>query len=229
MHRWIASTSAATALGLAALAQGPRPAGPATPPVAGIIQSFDGKTLVVKGSDGNNLPVSVPANVTVTVNVKRTLADIKPGDFIASGGTRGPDGKIRANEIRIFSSARGEGQFPMAQPNQVMTNATVTQVMTNATVEQVGTSLGTPVIKLTFHGGAAPGAANCTGRAADAPGGAGTGCVGETEFEVPANVPVVEQKPGSLSMLKAGAKATVNVTVSPEGTATATRITIADQ
>lgn len=206
-----------------------RPAGPpATPPVRGVVQSFDGKTLVLKGADGTDMPITVPATVVVTLNAKRTLADIKPGDFIASGGTRGPDGTISANEIRIFSGVRGEGQFPMAQPDQVMTNATVKQVMTNATVKSVGGANGAPVIKLSYHGAGAPGSPSCTGRAADAPGGAGTGCVGETEFTVPANTPVVATLPGDVSMLKAGAKASVNIMLSPEGTATATRITIAE-
>lgn len=229
MPTWLRMICTASLLVAPGVAQGPRPGAPATPPVVGIIQSFDGKMVIVKTNDGTDAPISVPANINITFNAKRTLADIKPGDFIASGGTRGPDGKIRANEIRIFSGARGEGQFPMAQPNQVMTNATVTQVMTNATVTQVGASSGGPVIKLTFHGAGAPGAADCTGRAADAADGAGKGCVGETEFEVPANVPVVAQLPGDVSMLKPGAKATINATVSPEGNATATRITISEQ
>jgi hypothetical protein len=148
------------------------------------------------------------------------LADIKPGDFIASGGTRGPDGVLRANEIRIFSAPGGEGQFPMAQPGQTMTNATVKEVMTDATVKQVGGGKN-PVIKLTFHGAGAPGAANCTGRSADAPGGAGKGCVGETEFEVPANVAVVAQLPADASMLKPGVKVSVGA-----ANGTATRISI---
>ena len=71
------------------------------------------------------------------------------------------------------------------------------------------------MIKLTFHGAGAPGAANCTGRSADAPGGAGKGCVGETEFEVPANVAVVAQLPGDPSMLKPGAKVSVGVPMAP--------------
>jgi len=58
------------------------------------------------------------------------------GDFIASGGTRGPDGRLRANEIRIFTAPGGEGQFPMAQPGQTMTNATVKEVMANAKGER---------------------------------------------------------------------------------------------
>jgi len=210
-----------------ALTQG-RPGPPANPPVAGVVQSFDGKTVTMKLADGTVATAALAPNTTITFNAKRTLADIKPGDFIASGGTRGPDGIIRANEIRIFSGVRGEGQFPMAKPDQVMTNATVKEVMTNATVKSVGTASGAPVIKLTFHGAAAPGAPNCTGRASDAPGGAGTGCVGETEFEVPADIPVVATLPGDPSMLKPGAKVSVVVNVAADGAATATRITISE-
>jgi Domain of unknown function (DUF5666) len=206
----------------AAFAQGP--GGGGNPPVVGVVSGFDGKTLVVNAKGAMVSAIVTPAT-RITSNVPKTLADIKPGDFIASGGTRGPDGKLRANEIRIFAAPAGEGQFPMAQPGQTMTNATVKEVMTNATVENVAGG-GAPVIKLSFHGAGAPGSANCTGRAAEAPGGAGTGCVGETEFEVPANVPVVAVVPGDASMLKPGAKVNVNVTVDAAGVASATRITI---
>jgi hypothetical protein len=186
-------------------------AGPPAPPVSGVIQSFDGKTLTLKANDGSVVAAALAPGARIQVNVKKTLADIKPGDFIASGGTRGPDGKIHANEIRIFSAPGGEGQFPMAQPGQVMTNATVKEVMTDATVKQVGSAGGVPVIKLSFHGAGAPGATNCTGRASEAPGGDGKGCTGETEFDVPANVPVVAVMPGDASALKPGAKASMNI------------------
>lgn len=196
------------------------------PPVAGVIQSFDGKTVVLKATDGSIVTASLAPNARISISIPKTLADIKPGDFIASGGVRGADGKIHASEIRIFSAPGGEGQFPMAQPGQVMTNATVKQVMTDATVKQVQNGSGAPVIKLSFHGAGAPGAANCTGRSADAPGGAGTGCVGETEFDVPANTPVVAVMPGDASMLKPGAKASIGVTKAADGTSSATRITL---
>ena len=211
-----------------AVAQSAQPAALTTVPVAGMIQSFDGKVVVLKESDGSVVSVSLAPKATINLSVKKTLADIKPGDFIASGGTRGPDGTITANEIRIFPAARGEGQFPMAQPDQVMTNATVKAVETEATVRQVGSNGGAPLIKLTFHGAGPAGAPNCTGRASDAPGGAGSGCVGETEFVVPANVPVVATLPGDVSMLKPGAKASMNVTVAPDGTGSTTRITISE-
>lgn len=228
MRIWISAIYATTIIAATALAQQARPGPPLTPPVAGVIQSFDGTSLTFKANDGSTGSVSLAPNVTIIRNEKRTLADIKPGDFIASGGTRGPNGKIRANEIRIFTAIRGEGQFPMAKPDQIMTNATVKEVMTDATVKQVGSSDGVPVIKLTFHGAGAPGAANCTGRSSEAPGGSGTGCVGETEFEVPADVPVVAQLPGDSSMLKPGVKASMNLTAAPDGNMMATRITISE-
>jgi hypothetical protein len=225
MRIWTSAIYATALIAAPALAQTARPGPPANPPVAGIIQSFDGRIVTIKLNDGSIGSASLASNVTITFNAKRTLADIKPGDFIASGGTRGPDGKIQANEIRIFSGVRGEGQFPRAKPDQVMTNATV---MTDATVKQVGSAAGVPIIKLTFHGSGAPGAASCTGRSSDAPGGAGTGCVGETEFEVPANTPVVASLPGDVSMLKPGAKASINVIEASDGSMSATRITISE-
>lgn len=196
------------------------------PPATGVIQSFDGKTVTLKATDGRIVTAALAPGTRIMTSVPKTLADIKPGDFIASGGVRGADGKIHASEIRIFPAPAGEGQFPMAQPGQVMTNATVKQVMTDATVKQVKNGSGAPVIKLSFHGAGAPGSANCTGRAADAPGGAGSGCVGETEFDVPADTPVVALMPAEASMLKPGEKASIAVTKAADGTSTAMRITL---
>ena len=185
---------------------------PANPP-AGVIQSFDGKLLTIKMDDGKVVSGTLAPDVRLIVAVKKTVADIKPGDFVASGGTKGPDGKIHANEIRIIAAPTpaGEGQFPMSQPGQVMTNATVKAVMTDATVKQVGSSGGVPLIRLSFHGAGAPGAADCTGHSSDAPGGVGKGCIGETEYDVPANVPVVAWLEGNVAMLKPGAKANATV------------------
>lgn len=214
---------AAMLLATPAFAQTARPFGP---PVTGVVQSFNGKTLMLKKADGKIVSTPLAPNARIMLSVKKTLADIKPGDFIASDGTRGPDGKIHANEIRIFSAPGGEGQFPMSQPDHVMTNATVTEVMTDATVKQVSGTKGMPIIKLTFHGAEAPGAANCTGRAADAPGGPGKGCIGKTEFDVPAGTPVVAIQPAEPSSLKPGAKVSVNVTKAADGSSSAIRVTI---
>src|SRR6478672_10892739 len=121
------------------------------PPVAGVIRSFDGKTVSLTGNDGKPFDVLLAPTTRILVSVPRTLADIKPGDFIASAGTRGADGMLRATEIRIFPAPAGEGQFPMTKPGQTMTNATVRQVITSATVKQVSSGQ-TTVLKLSFHG-----------------------------------------------------------------------------
>ena len=57
---------------------------PANPPVAGTVASFDGKTLTIKDKDGKLTSAALAPNVNITFAAKRTLADIKPGDFIAS-------------------------------------------------------------------------------------------------------------------------------------------------
>jgi len=74
-----------------------------TPTIRGTIKSFDGKSISLALPDGTSSTMQVTAATRITLNVKKTLADIKPGDFIASGGTMGPDGKLHAREIHIFS------------------------------------------------------------------------------------------------------------------------------
>src|ERR1700730_11742231 len=113
---------------LPALAQNPPPA---NPPVRlrGTIDKLDGHTLTVKSRDGQSVTVNLADNVAVVYLVKKTMADIKTGDYLASTGIKGTDGKIHAVEVRIFPEAQrgtGEGQFPWdLMPDSIMTNATV--------------------------------------------------------------------------------------------------------
>jgi hypothetical protein len=105
---------------------------PATTPVRvrGTIEKLDGQTLTVKSRDGQSLTLALAPNYTVSALVKKTIADVKPNDYIASSGLKGTDGKIHATELRIFPEAQrgtAEGQFPWdSQPDTIMTNATVT-------------------------------------------------------------------------------------------------------
>jgi hypothetical protein len=106
---------------------------------------------------------------------KRKLTDIKPGDFVASGGVRGSDGKIHAVEVRIFPDelrGTGEGQRPWdARPEGVMTNATV------GTVSQTGDG---GVIHVTYKDG-------------------------QSEYTVGPDVPVLAYVAGDAALLKPGA------------------------
>ena len=110
-----------------ALAQTPAPANPPVR-IRGTVEKLDGHTLTVKSRDGQSMTVTLADNVGVAYLVKKTMADIKSGDYLASTGIKGTDGKIHAIEVRIFPEAlrgAGEGQYPWdLKPDTVMTNAT---------------------------------------------------------------------------------------------------------
>ncbi len=115
------------ALAAPALAQN----GPPPQPVSGVVDSVAGQTLTVKTADGKTVAIKLADNAVVTMNKKVDFSAIKSGDFIASAAVQQQDGKIHAQELRIFPEALrgfGQGHRPMAQPNQTMTNATVAQI-----------------------------------------------------------------------------------------------------
>ena len=110
-----------------ALAQTPAPDGTPTR-VRGTVEKLDGQNLTVKPRDGQAMTVALAPDVEVLALVKKTLADIKPGDFVASTGVKDKDGKIHAIEARIFPKATPDGGRQFAwdlMPDSVMTNATV--------------------------------------------------------------------------------------------------------
>ena len=80
------------ALGVApALAQTP-PSGTPTR-IRGTVDKLDGQNLMVKSRDGQTLTIELAADVAVITLVKKSVADIKVGDYVASTGVKGTDGK----------------------------------------------------------------------------------------------------------------------------------------
>ena len=111
---------------LPALAQNP----PAAPQVRvrGTIEKVDGANFTVKARDGMDVKVAVTDATRIQSLVKKSLADIKAGDFLASAGVKGTDGKLHAIEVRIFPQAQPDGGRQFAWDlgsDSVMTNATV--------------------------------------------------------------------------------------------------------
>jgi hypothetical protein len=109
-----------------ALAQNPSQGTPTR--VRGVVDKLDGQTLTVKSREGEVLTIALAPDVAVQTLVKKSLADIKPGDFVASTGIKDKDGKIHAIEVRIFPTATPDGGRQFAWdlgPDSVMTNATV--------------------------------------------------------------------------------------------------------
>jgi hypothetical protein len=123
----------AAALVLVAGLQGAAPAADALPAkISGVVETFDGQTLTVKEPDGRDVAITFPSGIRVTALANRTLADIKPGDFVGSAAVADADGKLHAQEVHIFPEqmrGAGEGHRPMSQPGQTMTNATVADVV----------------------------------------------------------------------------------------------------
>ena len=163
--------------------------------VVGTVGKLDGRNLTVNPRGGALVTIALSADAAVYGVEKRTLADVKPGDFLASGGVRGTDGKIHAVEVRIFPAAlrgTGEGQRPWdAKPDGVMTNATA------ATVSQ---SPEGGVVRVTYKGG-------------------------ESEYIVGPDVPVLAYVPANMELLKPGAAVQLTAQKHPDGTLTANRVT----
>jgi len=163
--------------------------------VVGTVDRLDGNNLMVKANDGQPVTVVLDGNAAVFGVEKRTIADIKPGDYLASGGVKGTDGKIHAVEVRIFPETlrgTGEGQRPWdAKPEGVMTNATV------GTVSQ---SPEGGVIHVKYK-------------------------EGESEFTVGPEVPILAYVAGDRTLLKPGAAVFMVAQKKPDGTLTTGRVT----
>lgn len=117
--------------------------------VRGTVDKLDGKNLIVKAREGQMLTVALPDDARVIALVKKTIADFKPGDTVASTGIKDKDGKLHAIEVRILPQPFADGGRQFAwdlTPDSVMTNATV------------GTITKTPdgaVFHVTYKGGEA--------------------------------------------------------------------------
>ncbi len=163
--------------------------------VAGTIDKVEGNTLYIKSASG---PVSLTLadNALIVARVKASAADIKAGDYVATGGVPQPDGNQKAVELRIFpESMRGNGDghrpgWPGA-PDGTMTNGAVGQTVS---------SVDGPVLTVKYRDG-------------------------EKKIIVGPSVPVTRLEVANKSELKSGvAVAAAAATRKPDGTFTAARI-----
>jgi hypothetical protein len=179
-------------LAVPAFAQAP----PGTPMrVRGTVEKLDGMTLMVKSRDGTDVSMQMTDKSAVRTLQKRSFSDIKDGDYVASTGRPGTDGKLHAVEVRIFPEAlrgAGEGQFPW--------DLTPDSVMTNATVSGVTTMAKGGVLKVSYKGK-------------------------ESEYIVDADTPVLAFGPGDNSLLKPGTYVVVLGLKQPDGKIVAGNIT----
>jgi len=100
--------------------------------VRGTITAFEGNVLSVKSREGQDLKIELAANTTFAYVKALKLEDVKPGTPLGTSAVKGPDGKLIARELHLFSPERGipnEGHRPWdLEPGSTMTNAMVTAV-----------------------------------------------------------------------------------------------------
>jgi hypothetical protein len=183
-------------IALIALPAGAQNAPQGTPTrIRGTVDKLDGQNLTVKSREGPELTIVLAPNLTVAYLVKRNLADIKSGDFVATTSAKGTDGKNHSVELRIFPEAMrglGEGQYAWdLTPDSLMTNATVTGI--------AGAPQG-QTLKVSYKGG-------------------------ESEIVVGPETPIFGYGTGDASLLKPGAAVFIVALKQPDGTLTASRVT----
>ena len=181
-------------LSVSAVAQTPPPDGTPTR-IRGTVERLDGQSLTVRSREGQDVTIALAPNYSITALVKKNVADIKSGDFVASTGVKGTDGKLHAIEVRIFPEALrgvGEGQYAWdLKPDSTMTNATV------AGIAGAGTG---QTLKVNYKGS-------------------------ESEYVVDADCPVFGYTQGDPSLLKPGAAVFVIALKKADGSLTAARLT----
>ncbi len=170
---------------------------PAAVRVRGTIEKIDGGTLTVKTREGDTVTVKVPDNVGVAGVVKRTLADIKPNDFVGIAAMPQAGMPSRALEVLIFPEAmRGTGEGHRGwdlMPESTMTNATVAEA-----VKQVDGQMLTLKYK-----------------------------EGQQTFVVAPETPIVSFAPGEKSELKPGAAIFISgATKGGDGSLSAARVAV---
>jgi hypothetical protein len=164
-------------------------------PVRGTIEKLDGQNLIVKPKEGPPITVVLAPNFAVAGVAKRTLADIKPGDYVANTSIKGADGQLHVIEIHIFPEEMKARVTEGQRPSSLVEGG----LMTNAFVEQVTETPKGRVLK---------------GKWKD----------GTIETIVEPDAPIVIYVPGDPSLLKPGAAVTITATKKPDGTITAARV-----
>jgi hypothetical protein len=163
--------------------------------IRGTVEKLDGQALTVKSRDGQQLTIALAPNFTVAYLVKKSLADVKAGDFVATTSTKGTDGKNHSVELRIFPDAMrglGEGQYAWdLVPESLMTNATVAGI-TGAPQGQT--------LKVTYKDG-------------------------ESEIVVGPDTPVFGYGFGDAGLVKPGAAIFIVALKKPDGSLSAARVT----
>lgn len=164
--------------------------------VRGTITAIDGNALSVKSREGADLKIELAPNATFAYMKALKLSDIAPGTPLGTSAVKGPDGKIVARELHVFSKDRpipNEGHRPWdLEPGSTMTNAMVTTMVQSNNGHE---------LTLKYKDGA-------------------------QQVIVPDSTPIVMAVEGDRSLLTTNQYAFIAVSVGADGKMTATRVQI---
>jgi hypothetical protein len=128
----IASASTALCLLLSQSAFAQAPEGTPTR-LRGTVERVERDGVIVRTRTGQEVAAHLAPTASISGVVRKSLTDIREGDFVASTSVRDPDGKLRAIEVHFLPAGANEGQFPYdLAPNSLMTNASVAGISSAA-------------------------------------------------------------------------------------------------
>jgi hypothetical protein len=171
------------------------------PRIKGQLVSFDGKVLTLKTADPEPMQIGLMPGARIVRQEKRSLSDLKTGDFVGATLTVSKDGSRLAQEVHLFPQSllgSGEGYYPLDSAHFAV----------GGTVSAVSPS----GLSLDYRGGGDAKASSCTGRAVPA-----GGCHGHADLVVPAGAPVTALVEGDKSLLVPGAVLAVSILAGNDG------------
>ncbi len=166
--------------------------------VRGQITHVDGDSIQVKTVDGKRLTIALSPDATVTSVVPAKLAEIKPGRFVGTAARPEANHPDRLQAIEVHIFPPGSRLGEGHRPWDPEPGAT----MTNADVTAAVAHARRGALTLTTGGKS-------------------------FDIDVPPGTPIVAMNPGSRSLVKKGARITINqVATGSDGTLSAKAITV---
>ena len=169
---------------------------PASRRIRGDVTAIDGLKLSVATRTGENVTMDLDDKYVVTAVIPIDIDVIKPGTYVGTASMPQPDGGQRALEVLVFPES-ARGSGEGHYPWDLQPGS----MMTNATVAQIVDIDQARRMTLKYKDG-------------------------EKTVVVPAGAPIVTLEPGERAMLVRGAHVIVSATPRPDGSLTASRVTV---
>jgi hypothetical protein len=102
------------------------------PRVRGIIESFQGQTLVIATPNDGNVRLMLTDMTGINGVETRTMADITDNTFVGVTAVKDRNGRWQATEVHIFPESMrgaGEGHYAWDLPESTMTNGAATGIV----------------------------------------------------------------------------------------------------